>query len=54
MQGRYDVRRHPDFIAGLKTRDEILSEFLQTFERSDNPDGVITPDEFAKYYNMIR
>lgn len=48
------MRQHPDYIAGIKTRDEILSEFLSNFERSPNPDGVITPDEFVKYYNQIR
>ena len=28
----YNARQHPDVIEGKKTEDEILSEFLDTFE----------------------
>lgn len=28
----YNAKQHPDVIEGKKTEDEILSEFLDTFE----------------------
>lgn len=43
LLGIYDVSRNPDFLEGRKTRDEILSEFLQNFEgKRGNRDGTIT------------
>lgn len=47
--------------AGKKTEDEILSEFLDTFEdhfcdmkgQEDSRDGKITPDEWCEYYNNV-
>ena len=42
----YDVSKHPDFISKKKTKDQILKEFLLTFEIAHNtrmgnhqPDG---------------
>lgn len=32
IRGTYTVDKHPDFIAGKKTEDDILFEFLDTFE----------------------
>jgi hypothetical protein len=43
---------HP--AAGVKSRDEILSEFLSNFERANEPDGIVSPAEFLRYYNQIR
>jgi hypothetical protein len=31
IKGVYNASRHPDVIAGKKTEEEILYEFLQTF-----------------------
>ena len=54
LKGRYDVSQNPDFLAGVRTEDEILEDFLSSFERSNSRDGVVTPEEFVKYYNLIR
>ncbi len=36
----YDVSMNPEFIEGRKTKDQILSEFLNNFEGSrGNRDG---------------
>ena len=32
IKGVYNGKKHPDVIAGKKTEDEILGEFLDTFE----------------------
>jgi hypothetical protein len=32
----YDASRHPDVKTGKKTEDEILIEFLETFEMHHN------------------
>ena len=47
--------------AGKKTEDEILCEFLDTFEdhhcdvagNEDSRDGVITHEEWCEYYNNV-
>ena len=48
----YDVSFHPDFIAKKKTKDQILREFLDVFDDGEK-DGVVTREEFAKYYSAI-
>lgn len=60
VQGTYDVSRHPDFIAGKKTEDQILFEFLDTFENHSRPDGgerqadgIVTETEWIEYYNDV-
>ena len=50
----YNAKQHPDVKSGKKTEDEILSEFLDTFEdhfcdmkgHADSRDGKITPEEW--------
>ena len=32
LKGVYNAKKHPDVIAGKKTEEEILGEFLDTFE----------------------
>lgn len=51
----YDTSRHPSVVQGKKTPDEVLEEFLTTFEAHHDmahnwrPDGIITPNEFEEY-----
>src|SRR5690348_5307732 len=33
LKGVYDTSNHPDVKQGKKTEDQVLSEFLQTFEQ---------------------
>lgn len=55
----YNAKNHPDVKLGKKSEEEILSEFLDTFEmhyalsHPDSKDGKITFDEFIEYYNNI-
>lgn len=59
IKGVYNAAKHPDVLNGKKTEEQILLEFLETFEthhslRNNNaPDHVVTKDEFEEYYNNI-
>lgn len=59
IKGKYNASKHPDVKSGKKTEDEILKEFLETFEMHHNvmhgtkSDGVVTLDEFIEYYTNI-
>ena len=57
----YNAKQHPDVKAGKKTEDEVLAEFLDTFEdhyadmkgHADARDGTITLEEWLEYYNNV-
>lgn len=59
IRGTYNAKHHPDVKAGKRTEDEILSEFLDTFEahhaikNPDDRDGKITLAEFIEYYANV-
>jgi Ca2+-binding EF-hand superfamily protein len=59
IRGTYNASRHPDVLAGKKTEQQILQEFLETFETAHNmrnndaPDHIVTKAEFEEYYNNI-
>ncbi len=59
IRGVYNAKRHPDVLQGKKTEDQILQEFLETFEtahamrENGTPNYVVTKEEFEEYYNNI-
>lgn len=61
IRGTYNAKHHPDVKSGKKTEDEILGEFLDTFEdhfcdlkgNADSRDGKINMDEWYEYYNNV-
>lgn len=59
IKGVYNATKHPDVIAGKKSEDEILFEFLDTFEIHHTPDisndrdGEVTKEEWIEYYNNV-
>jgi len=59
IRGVYNAKQHPDVTSGKKSEDDILKEFLATFEmahsirNNDAPNYVVTKEEFEEYYNMI-
>jgi len=55
IKKNYDVSKHPDFISGKRSKDEILREFLNGFDGDVNhvKDGKVTPSEFIEYYGSI-
>jgi hypothetical protein len=59
IKGVYNAKNHPDVKAGKRTEDDVLLEFLETFETHHNvllgkeKDYKVTPDEFEEYYANI-
>lgn len=59
----YNAKNHPDVKSRKKTEEEVLQEFLETFEahrqmtkgdtKSKKGDGVVTLNEFMDYYSNI-
>ena len=59
ITGVYDPSNHPDVREGKKSPEEVLSDFLDTFEihysamHPGSNDDRVTFDEFKEYYNNI-
>lgn len=60
LKGVYNAKFHPDVKSGKKTEDEVLAEFLDTFEYHFNllnsnksKDRSISMEEWIEYYNNI-
>lgn len=49
----YNASSHPDVVAGRKTSDEILEQFMQSFQVGKVKDNIITLSEFEDYYSTI-
>lgn len=55
----YNASKHPDVVQGKKSEEQILMEFLETFEAHHNlrhnqaRDAKVTLDEFLEYYTNI-
>ena len=52
LEEAYDVSKHPKYISGEMTKDEIFMEFLQNFN-DKNGDGKISKDEWDEYYSAV-
>ncbi|KAL4465956.1 hypothetical protein ABPG74_004193 [Tetrahymena malaccensis] len=58
IKGVYSAKNHPDVRSGKKTEDEILGEFLETFELHHHlkvgmKDQRVSREEFHEYYNNV-
>ena len=59
IRQKYNAKHHPDVKAGKKTEDEILYEFIDTFEThhtqnaDDAQDGRVSKTEWIEYYNNV-
>lgn len=59
IKGVYNARKHPDVLGGKKTEDDILGEFLETFEahhtllHGGRRNRQVTKEEFLEYYNNV-
>jgi Ca2+-binding EF-hand superfamily protein len=59
IKGVYNAKQHPDVRSGKKTEDEVLTEFIDTFEVHHSlkcpseRDRKVTLKEFIEYYNNI-
>lgn len=52
LRGKYTAGEHPDVLSGRKTTDDVLREFLDTFDGGEK-DGKVHPNEFLRYYANI-
>jgi Ca2+-binding EF-hand superfamily protein len=46
----YDASMHPDVLSGRKSTQDVLTQFLETFDVGGVVDGKVTRDEFINYY----
>ena len=49
----YDASQHPEVMAGRMTANEVLTQFLDTFDVGGVQDGKVTKEEFLNYYTNI-
>lgn len=54
----YNAKKNPKVISGEMTEDEVLFQFMDTFEghhrdMKGNDDHVVTKDEWIEYYNNV-
>lgn len=59
---KYNASMHPDVRQGKRTESEVITEFIETFEKhhalmgegkGGRGDGKVTLEEFIEYYNNI-
>lgn len=59
IKAYYNAKQHPEVKAGKKSEDEVLAEFLDTFElhhslkHPEDRDRKINVREFMEYYNNV-
>ena len=59
LQAKYSAKSHPEVLSGRKTEDEVLKEFMDTFQDTYNylcgteSDNIVTLEEFMEYYENI-
>lgn len=59
IRGVYKADFHPDVKSGKKTEQQVLSEFLETFETAhsmrnqETPDHIVSKEEWVEYYNNV-
>ena len=59
IKDSYNASKHPDVLEGKRTEEQVLIEFLETFEAHLNlregteRDGRVTLEEFIEYYKNI-
>ncbi|XP_060552064.1 calcyphosin-like protein isoform X2 [Ruditapes philippinarum] len=45
-----NAKRHPKFVSGEWTEEQVLRNFLDSIDTPGNPDGKVTREEFMNYY----
>lgn len=54
VMGLYCAKQHPDVISGKASEEEVMKEFLETFEFNvEGKDGKVTLKEFEDYYANV-
>lgn len=50
LKGFYYAQKHPKYLNGEMTEDQVFRMFLKNFDCPNNPDGKVTEEEFLNYY----
>ncbi|CAF1078313.1 unnamed protein product [Rotaria sp. Silwood1] len=53
LRGVYNVKKHPKYMNGEWSEDQVLRHFLDCFDYGRHKDGVVTRDEFIDYYSGV-
>lgn len=59
IKDKYNARKHPDVVQGKKTEQQVLMDFIETFElhhgiRTRDPrDSRVNLEEFLEYYDNV-
>ena len=59
IQAKYNAKNHPEVLSGKKTEEQVLKEFMDTFQDTYNylcgteTDNIITLEEFMEYYENV-
>jgi len=58
LKHAFNPKKHPDVIQGRKSADQVLMEFMETFEMHHNlnskrKDGRVSQSEFLDYYDNV-
>jgi len=49
----YNVEHHPKYKSGQMSRDQVLKEFMDTFQQGGVIDDQVTREEFTNYYSGV-
>lgn len=47
---RKNAQKHPKYLSGQWTEEQVMNFFLESLDTPGSPDGVITREEFQNYY----
>lgn len=50
FRARFQASQHPLVLQGERAEEEVLADFIASFDDQTNPDGVISKQEFEQYY----
>jgi Ca2+-binding EF-hand superfamily protein len=49
----YNAEKHPKYLNGEWTKDDVFRHFLVSFDSPYEPDGIVTLEEFFNYYSGV-
>jgi len=53
LKGVFNCSKHPKYLNGEMTEEDVFKEFLKNFEVNGVVDGVVTKEEFLNYYSGV-
>ncbi|XP_063681109.1 calcyphosin-like protein isoform X2 [Bolinopsis microptera] len=53
LKGVYDVTKHPKYISGEWTEEQVFLKFLSSYDTPNESDGLVTKEEFMNYYSGV-